>query len=82
MQLVIDIPQELPDALHCTASEFSQQAKMAMAAKLYEMGRVSSGMAAQMAGVDRAWFLVNLSHYGVAVHDLAFDELESDVKNA
>jgi len=82
MQLVIDIPQELPDALQCSADEFSIQAKMAMAAKLYEMGRVSSGVASQMAGVDRVWFLTHLDQYGVAVHDLDEEELISDVKNA
>jgi predicted HTH domain antitoxin len=82
MQLTIEIPPELPDAIHCTPAEFNRQAKMAMASKLYEMGKLSSGMAAQMAGLGRVQFLMQLSQYGVAMIDLDHDELNADLKNA
>ena len=82
MQIVVEIPQQLPDAAQCSATEFSHQAKMAMAAKLYEMGKLSSGMAAQMVGIGRVVFLLQLSQYGVAMIDLDRDELLSDVHNA
>jgi predicted HTH domain antitoxin len=82
MQIVVEIPQQVPDAAQCSASEFSHQAKMAMAAKLYEMGKLSSGMAAQMVGIGRVDFLLQLSHYGVAMIDLDKGELASDMINA
>jgi predicted HTH domain antitoxin len=82
MQLTIDIPQQLPDAIQCTPAEFSRQAKMAMASKLYEMGKLSSGLAAQMVGIDRMQFLIQLSQYGVAMIDLDQEELASDQTNA
>lgn len=82
MQIVVEIPQGLPDAAQCSPKEFSHQAKMAMAAKLYEMGKLSSGMAAQMAEVGRVEFLLQLSSYGVAMIDLDEDELRADVHNA
>ncbi len=81
-QILIDYPASLPDALHSTPSAFAAEAKMAMAAKLFEMKRLSSGMAAQLAGVDRVTFLLNLHRYNVAMIDLDEDELISDLENA
>ncbi|RLC66331.1 MAG: UPF0175 family protein [Chloroflexi bacterium] len=72
----------MPDALQRTRAEFEQEARMAMAVKLFEMKRLSSGMAARLAGLDRASFLLNLHRYGVAMIDLDEDELLSDVENA
>lgn len=62
--------------------EFARDAKMAMAVKFYEMKRLSSGMAAQLAGVSRIEFLLELHRYGVAVIDLTADEISSDAANA
>jgi len=82
MQLIIDYPERLPDALQQSRSEFEQEAKMAMAVKLFEMKRLSSGIAAKMAGLDRVTFLLNLHRYGVAMIDLDEDDLLSDLENA
>jgi predicted HTH domain antitoxin len=82
MQLVIDYPERLPDALSQSRSDFEQEAKMAMAVKLFEMKRLSSGIAAKMAGLDRVTFLLNLHRYGVAMIDLDEDDLLSDLENA
>jgi predicted HTH domain antitoxin len=82
MQLVIDYPQLLPDALQQTRSDFEHEAKMAMAVKLFEMKRLSSGMAAKLAGVDRVTFLLDLHRYGVAMIDLDDEDLLADLHNA
>lgn len=82
MQIVVEVPSSLPDALQRTPQEFAQEARMAMAVKLYEMKRLSSGMAANLAGVGRVAFLGELYRYGVPVIDLSEDELLSDVANA
>ena len=82
MHITIQIPQQLPDIMQCSPGDFENQAKMAMAAKLYEMGKVSSGMAAQMAGIGRVEFLLQLGQYGVAIIDLDKNELHTDLKNA
>jgi len=82
MQLVIDYPQLLPDALQQTRTDFEQEAKMAMAVKLFEMKRLSSGMAAKLAGVDRVTFLLSLHRYGVAMIDLDDEDLLADLHNA
>ncbi len=82
MQLVIEYPQLLPDALQQTRSDFEQEAKMAMAVKLFEMKRLSSGVAAKLAGVDRVTFLLDLHRYGVAMIDLDDEDLLADLHNA
>ncbi len=82
MEFVVQIPQSLPDAMQRSPEEFAHEAKMAMAVKLYEMKRLSSGMAAQLAGISRVEFLLELHRYGVAVIDLSAAEIESDTANA
>jgi predicted HTH domain antitoxin len=81
MQLVIEYPKLLPDALQQMRADFEQEAKMAMAVKLFEMKRLSSGMAAKLAGMDRVTFLLNLHRYGVAMIDLDADDLQADLEN-
>lgn len=53
-----------------------------MAVKLFEMKRLSSGMAAALIGIDRVSFLLNLHRYGVPMIDLTEAELLSDLDNA
>ena len=69
MQLVIDYPPSLPDMLQQSRKQFEQEARMAMAVKLFEMKRLSSGMAAKLVGMDRVPFLLSLSDYGVPMID-------------
>lgn len=55
---------------------------MAMAVKLFEMKRLSSGMAASLLGMDRVVFLLSLHRYSVAAIDLTEEKLTDDFKNA
>lgn len=81
-ELTIQYPELLPAALQKSKAEFEQEARMAMAVKLFEMKRLSSGMAAALAGVDRVTFLLTLHQYGASMIDLDEDELQSDLQNA
>jgi len=55
---------------------------MAAAAKLYELGKLSSGRAADLAGLSRVRFLQALGQYGVPIFDLTEEELAQDLRNA
>ncbi len=80
--ITVEYPVHFPDALQTTPDDFEQEARLAMAVKLFEMKRLSSGMAAQLAGMERVPFLMILNQYGVPMQDLDMDELESDLNNA
>jgi len=82
MQLVVEVPGNLPDAVQCTPQQFVREAKLAMAIKLFEMKRLSSGMAAMLIGISRIEFLGELHRYGVPMIDLDQNELAQDISNA
>jgi predicted HTH domain antitoxin len=82
MNLSIHIPDDLADAAQLSHGEFARQAQLAMAAKLYEMGRMSSGLAARLAGMPRSVFLWELSKFNVPLINLDAAELAQDVANA
>jgi predicted HTH domain antitoxin len=81
-KLVIEYPETIPDTLKLTQEQFEQDVKWAIAVKLFEMKRISSGVAAQLVGTDRVSFLLNLYRYGASMIDIEEEELLSDIENA
>ena len=55
---------------------------MIIASKLYEDGTLSSGQAADLAGLSKRTFIELLGKYGVSVFSTSIDDLESDIANA
>ena len=49
------------------------------AVKLYELGRLSSGAAAELAGLPKPLFLAKLADYGVCTFDLKKEELQREL---
>jgi predicted HTH domain antitoxin len=81
-KLVLEVPGEVLVSLKESPQEFSRDVLMLSAIKLYEMGKLSSGRAAQLAGVSRIHFLQSLSRYSAPIFDLTEDELRQDLNNA
>jgi predicted HTH domain antitoxin len=82
LKMTINYPETLPDAVGKTREQFEEESKWAMAVKLYEMNRLSSGMAAALVGVERVTFILKLNDYKVSLIDLSEEELLSDLENA
>lgn len=82
MTLTVDYPPHLPDAMHLSREEFEQEARLALAAKFFESGRLSSGMAAQLAGLGRVEFLAQLARFHVSTINMTEKELAADLENA
>ena len=81
-KMEIKYPANLPDILQESTDKFEQEARMAMAVKLFELKRISSAFAAEIAGLDRVSFLLELHKYGVSMINMEVEELSSDVENA
>ena len=62
--------------LHLPEEVEVEQAKMLIAATLYQQGLLSSGQAAEMAGITRRQFLEEVGTYGVSI----FGESPEDIQ--
>ena len=70
--LTVQIPDNLDE----------REAKMLLAAKLYEKGSLSLGQAADLVGYSERTFMELLGNYEVSVFDYSEAELEKDIQNA
>jgi predicted HTH domain antitoxin len=65
-----------------TPEEFEAEARLLLAVKLCELGRVSTGRAAELAGLPRVEFLHALHRFKVSPFSDDPDELDRDVAHA
>lgn len=80
--LQLEVPDEVLISLKQTSDTISDEVRMAAAAKFFELDKLSSGRAAQLAGVPRVEFLSRLSSYQVSPFNQNYNQLERDVHNA
>ncbi|HXG65669.1 MAG TPA: UPF0175 family protein [Blastocatellia bacterium] len=81
-QIIIDVPDESLLALKMDPQALGAELRLAAAMKLYELGRLSSGAAAQLAGVPRVVFLSRLADYGVDTFRLTEEQLRRETRLA
>jgi predicted HTH domain antitoxin len=80
--IAVEYPDALPDMLHMSSSEFEREAKLAMSAKLFETGKLSSSQAAELAGLSRVDFLFELKRFGVSPIQATAEELREEIAHA
>ena len=81
-EVTVQIPDEVLAALKLSSGEAADEVRMAAAVKLYELGRLSSGAAATLAGIPRTLFLSKLADYGVDTFRLTEEDLKEDLARA
>ena len=79
-QIVIEVPEEILLAEKTDAQGFGRELRVLAAVKLYELGRLTSGRAAELAGMERVEFLLALERY--KVFPLAAELAELEQQNA
>ncbi len=77
--LTIEYSDDLLFRLGVSQDRFPDEARFLLAAKLYELGRLSSGEAAAMAGTSRVEFMFNLNKIGLSMSNLREEDAPSDL---
>lgn len=61
--VVVEVPEKVLLAERTDEVSFAKELQVLAAVKLYELGRLSSGRAAELAGMGRVEFLFELKRY-------------------
>ncbi|MFN8465597.1 MAG: UPF0175 family protein [Caldilineaceae bacterium] len=80
--LTIQYPAEVLWALQQQPDEFADEARLLLAIKLYETGKLSTGLAARFADIPRSVFIFMLSRYGLSPFGEEPADLQEDLTNA
>ncbi len=72
--LILNIPK--------TVDFDDKEARMAIAARLFEKGKLSLGQAAEVVGMSKREFMENLSSFGVSLFNYSPSDLDRDFENA
>jgi predicted HTH domain antitoxin len=80
--LLIPYSDDLLLSMKKSPEEFEGEARLLLAVKLYELGRVSTGTAAELAGISRVAFLFELARFGLSPLGQTPEEVAEDLGNA
>jgi predicted HTH domain antitoxin len=75
--LTIEVPETILLAEKTDEESFAREIRVLAAVKLYELGRLSSGRAAELAGMARVEFLLSLVRYKVFPFEAELRDLEA-----
>ncbi len=79
---ILQIPytEDLLLSLKESKEQFEQDARFFLAAKLYELGKISSGKAAKLAGLARVAFLLKLGQYQISPFQVSMDDIVKEAE--
>jgi predicted HTH domain antitoxin len=65
-----------------TIEQSDEELRLLIAAKLYENGTLTSGQAAELAGLSKRAFIEEIGNYNVSIFSGLVADLEADIQNA
>jgi predicted HTH domain antitoxin len=78
-QVIIDYDDDLLINVGLSPEEFALEARLLLAAQLYEQGRLSSGQAAKLCGKGRVDFLYSLPRIGFPMSNMRPDDADLEI---
>jgi predicted HTH domain antitoxin len=78
----LEVPEQTLISLKTDPKTFARDVMVLAAVKLFELGKLSSGRAAELAGMSRVEFLLALGRYQVSPFQTTAEELRQDILNA
>jgi predicted HTH domain antitoxin len=72
--LEIPVSDDLDLAIGASAEELTRMARTVFAVRLFELGKITSGRAAELAGMPRRQFLLETAQHGIP--SVAWDDEE------
>lgn len=78
----LSYPRGFAQMLKMSDREFVEELRFLAAAKLYELGRLTAGKAAQLADMKRLEFLYRLGSVGISAINLQDEEVEAEIRAA
>ena len=77
--LTVRLPADIRQMLNRTPEEISRDLRLYAALMFFRLGKLSSGAAAEMAGIPRVMFLDMCGDYDIAVSQISPDELQREL---
>lgn len=65
-----------------TLEQSDEELRLLIAAKLYENETLTSGQAAELAGLSKREFIEVIGNYNVSIFSTLVEDLEADIENA
>ncbi len=81
-ELKLSVPDDLDLALNVRPGELAHELLLAAAVKLFELERISSGKAAELAGMPKPLFLARRAELGVSACTSTAEEIAEDIAHA
>lgn len=78
-ELKIKYPIGFETSVHMTKDEMEQHIRLMAALKMFELGKISSGKAAEFSGMSRTDFFEACSRYHVSIFNYSPDTAEREI---
>jgi predicted HTH domain antitoxin len=79
-EMTLEYPDDFELAVQTTPEELKAEVRLMAALKMLELGKLSSGKAAELAGLSRVEFLEMCGRYRVSVFNYPPEELEAELQ--
>lgn len=79
MRIGLELPEKIVPIISTNKRDFSHRIKQLVVLELFREGKISSGKAAEILGMERILFFNLLSEQKIPYFDLTKEELKEDI---